>query len=302
MGKDAFTTMSHTLYSDLQRHAPDRAVDWRAERACRVVEDDVRPRIPQDDAETLALVGYLRARKKCRTEGDRTLLRRDWPALHAAWELAEGDALLRWEVEARLLARQTDEEIAARCGLDPHTVRSFEAIFFCVRDRLHASDWVTFQAVRGGPWNSFAGDQPGTLWRAVAYSGGPLLLDLVIAVTTGRPLPDSIRASFASFSGNAAHEEARLRLRCKLTLALMTARSPAEVKAVVEAREQLRRLDGEARTGDVDSTLLAMEAFLKGLAGTGRARPGNGKGPAASARPAAGARTSRQRRTRSSKV
>lgn len=50
-------------------------------------------------------------------------------------------------VQARLLARQSSEEIAALTGLLPETVDWYEALFFGVRDRIDQRDWVTKQVL-----------------------------------------------------------------------------------------------------------------------------------------------------------
>jgi hypothetical protein len=59
------------------------------------------------------------------------------PDVAAARALREAaDPRKRWEAEARLLARQDDAAVAARCGLTPGAVAAYEALFFAVRDRL----------------------------------------------------------------------------------------------------------------------------------------------------------------------
>ena len=43
------------------------------------------------------------------------------------------DGPRRWEAEARVLARQNDEEIAARCGITAGAVHRFERLAFLSR-------------------------------------------------------------------------------------------------------------------------------------------------------------------------
>jgi hypothetical protein len=291
-------------FPELQRHSPTRALDWRWGRARQLLADGRRPSPLRDDAGTVAAVRFLRAEAGCGSDGDRARLDNQWLALRAARQLAAGDAPRRWEVQARILAGQGDEEIAQSCGLTAEAVRWFEALFFQVRDRLtRGRDWIMFRAVGGGPWNCFAGEQPGTVWRYAGYRGGPRLLELFIAVTMDKPLPDWVRASF---TGNPAYQEAELRLRCQLTMALMTARSSEEIRDVLDIRARADRLHRRA-TGQgrpPDPVLGAMEGFFKKLGRRSQpptaTRATTAPGSNARARDAVGAAPPRQRQFSSS--
>ena len=52
------------------------------------------------------------------------------------------DLRLKFEIEARILAGQSDDEIAAKTGCSPETVYWFEALHFCARDRLEYPGYV----------------------------------------------------------------------------------------------------------------------------------------------------------------
>src|SRR5205823_1941825 len=79
-------------------------------------------------------------------------------------------------------------------------VARFEALYFAVRERLGAADWVDRMAVRPrGP--AVASRDLGEVWRALGYGGGPQGLDLVVAATTGRPLPAWVAAREAAGDG-----------------------------------------------------------------------------------------------------
>src|SRR4029077_1718637 len=138
------------------------------------------------------------------------------------------------------------EAIARRSCLHPDIVEAYHALYFACRDRPEARDWVTAMAVGCGPWNEFGGPQPVGLWKYAAYSGGPVLLDVVIAVTTGGPLPGSVRAACAR---NPAYDEDRLRMDVKLTTALMTSQSPDETKTLIAIHDDLLGSAGRAGQG-----------------------------------------------------
>jgi hypothetical protein len=98
-------------------------------------------------------------------------------------QTAEKDGPSLWELKARILAGQTDEEIGALCALAPETVHWFEALHFCVRDRLQARDWIA-KVIGPGLLCGFTREEMTKIWMALAYHGGPLVLDLVMALTS----------------------------------------------------------------------------------------------------------------------
>jgi hypothetical protein len=88
----------------------------------------------------------------------------------------------RSEAEARILAGQSDEEIAKRLSLSAESVFWFEAAFFQVRDRLASRDWVILKTIGPGIW--VGSPDVWSVWKAVAYFGGVAAMDSLITVTT----------------------------------------------------------------------------------------------------------------------
>jgi hypothetical protein len=121
-------------------------------------------------------------------------LRRVYPDLHAAHRLYEHGAELRFEVEARLLARQSADEIAASTRLLPPTIDAYEAIFFNVRDRLNAGDWVVGTLIGQGLTSGIGPWPVSEVWKVLASAGGSPVLDVVLAATSERPNRNSYPA------------------------------------------------------------------------------------------------------------
>jgi len=125
-------------YPDMQRYCPFRPPDWRWQRA-RILVAERRPfLLRRDDLWTGQAMAYVRALARCGAPEPLECPHPKWAALHAAHRLSTEDGPQRWEVQARLLAGQADPEIACRCAVPADTVCWFEALFFCVRDRLPA--------------------------------------------------------------------------------------------------------------------------------------------------------------------
>jgi len=174
--------MRRTAYDPaIDLRTPFRALDWRWWRASRICEARDRPH-PHDDDETKALVSLCRYQCVGRSRTPRQMYA-GWEGIEAGIRLRDGDYLRRSEIEARILARQTDIEIAAKCGDNSEVVRWFEAIFFDVRRRLHARDVILCHAT-GLP--GLAG-YPGltSLWKHVAYVAGVAVLEEILAASAG---------------------------------------------------------------------------------------------------------------------
>jgi hypothetical protein len=175
--------------SILVRSDPFAPPEWRWLRGCQVHEQirehPRRQRRPDWDAlqPLLALTEALKpiGRKKPTVPVSQELL--------AAYRLYEASGPSRWEVEARILARQSDDEIAAATGLAAGTVSHFERYFFDVRDRLPASDLVLMGIIGYEPFGGIREGDLRKLWRFYGFSAGPKMLDLVMAVSQDRPLP-----------------------------------------------------------------------------------------------------------------
>jgi len=103
----------------------------------------------------------------------------DLVAVAAARELYEkGPYWTQVEVESRLLAAESFEEIAKKTGLTAATVEAFEALFFAVRHRLGASGVITSQVI--GIHSERANHDVGIQLRLMAYVSGPIVFDVML--------------------------------------------------------------------------------------------------------------------------
>jgi hypothetical protein len=202
----------------VERQNPQREIDWRWQRACRIVAERRNTSKKRDDPAIIAAVSFHRALDRCQTERDRESLRRRWPGLFEAHHLAQDDGPRLWEVQARLLANETDEVIAERSRISIEAVRWYERLFFQVRDRLRARDWIMVQAIGPRVLTGVDEHDLGPLWKAFGYFGGELVLEVVLAVSRDRELPAWVGELQG---GNQSDFTTRLRLSCRLAIAAM---------------------------------------------------------------------------------
>jgi hypothetical protein len=113
--------------------------------------------------------------------------------LGAAHRIYQDGGALRWEIEARLVAGESDQQIAVRCDVPPDVIGRYEGTFFNVRYCLKAWGYLLNQVVGEGVHRGFEDDEVSNLWAWIALGGGPLVLDAVVqafraAMKPGEPL------------------------------------------------------------------------------------------------------------------
>ena len=183
--------------------------------------------------------------------------------VQAARDIWTGDPVVKGELEALLLTAEPLDRVAGRFGLPTTVVEAYAAVFFAVRPMMRATHWLLARAVGFSPLYGFTGSQPVAAWKLAALTGGPLLLDVVIAATAGRPLPPV----FLREGGLRAYEDARIRLLARIWVGAMAAVTDEEFARVVAARQRLRDLDARmtGRGAAATPNVSVMEAFLKAI-------------------------------------
>lgn len=205
-----------------------RAADWRWRRAQRIVAERLHASRRTDDPQTLAAARYCQVLHGGRGHGSLRMA-----AMTAAHRLADSDSPSKWEIQARILAGQQDDYIAAKCQVPADVVYWFEAMFFDVRQHLTASDWVVARVIGSGLWVGFSSEEMGRIWMAFGYFAGADVLDAVLADALGRPLPGRI---VAVCSGDPVLYEARLRRSVRLAIAAMMLPLDTPVQHFAELR------------------------------------------------------------------
>src|SRR5262245_41204831 len=118
-------TRTRSSYPELQRRSPHRPPAWRWERALDLVRLGKYVSARRDDEATARAVRYLRARRRCRRESQVQRLANTYPDVHQAHQLAEHGGSTVVKVQARLLARQSFDEIAHGTSVPVGEVRIY---------------------------------------------------------------------------------------------------------------------------------------------------------------------------------
>lgn len=92
----------------------------------------------------------------------------------------EGRESSRWELEARLLAREDYASIATKLSCTVETIDIYEKLFFNVSDRLESVGWVINSVIGRSIHTGLHERDFDLLWKLYGYLGGPCMLDLII--------------------------------------------------------------------------------------------------------------------------
>src|SRR5262249_20919453 len=167
------------------KHLPNphdfhKAPAWRWLR-CGYLLDHGRQPLSRDDDATRDAWLFRRALGLCRGEEDRESLARDFPALVDAHRLFTTDKpLRRAELEARLLAGETDDIIAVKCGMTRAGVRWYHDVFYEVRPHLNVSSYIATVVLAGKPYKGIARDDQEAILKSLGYELGGEMIDDVL--------------------------------------------------------------------------------------------------------------------------
>jgi len=207
--------MTMKLNSVFQRYNFYRKPEWRWDRVLTMVDRNDSPGrcTKHDDEFVREARKFTLLHRGAEDNEAREKLFWDNPGLYYAYDFymkrenpAECEGAMF--IEARLLARQNYEQIAAAMTTHPEAVRWYEALFFNVMPYLNARDWITKHVLMPAfdkhhnnvmapddgvalPFRDSTVAYPfkdGSL-KLFAYFGGPFIVDFMIqGLQAGKPL------------------------------------------------------------------------------------------------------------------
>jgi hypothetical protein len=106
----------------------------------------------------------------------------------------QGGGRQRLEMEARLLARQTDDEIARAMGLSPEVAAAYERRFYTVRNMLHAKVYILYEKIGLNPSMMTGETRIDTLMKLSVYLHGPMMIPAWLAYLDrlAHPMPPPV--------------------------------------------------------------------------------------------------------------
>jgi len=184
----ALTTPA-SRYLHYQQYNPRRSPRWRYERALALVNKNQGG---GDDELISRLRRFIRLWDSKMPQLDSqddidnasaSLFYAD-PALFQAYDTfvagTEKQEFSKYALEGRILAGQTNAEIAQHLELLPESVEAYEKCFFHVRERLRSKDYIVGQVIGTAIVVNDSSLSPDFSAKFFGYFGGPFVLDAVL--------------------------------------------------------------------------------------------------------------------------
>jgi hypothetical protein len=242
----------------------DRPVDARWRRVADLARRRRHPWGRWDDDWVRRGLRYVNRLRACLGNADRARLAAEMPDVDAACRLhLTTDKVARGALEARLLAGQSVEEVAACCGLTPEAVTAYVRLFFDVLGSLRARSYILIHAIGPKHFHGLTEDDPDVILKWAGFVKGVALLEpLTRYFTLGWRVPEQPD----SLSRDELDELYTMCLMRLLVLSrVMPPGRPRRALAVLELAERLKTFidshpvgaENVPSNGGLDSLLIA---------------------------------------------
>lgn len=145
------------------------------------------------------------------------------PEMYWAYRMYEDlSSVIRYGVEAHILAKSTDVDIAMRVCYSPQVIRTFEDMFFDVRSRLSCRQWVVHSIIGVSVHHGVAERQFDLLWKLYGLMMGQHVLDALELKFISPSRPRSAEAVGAAIEDDAV---ATMKLKASLSAKGVSANS-----------------------------------------------------------------------------
>jgi hypothetical protein len=201
------------------KNNPRRAPHWRWLRAVEIDGGGRSARKSIDGPDGYVWIRRaLRVKRRVEQAGNRpdalyaAMLRDEdifWA--HSMW--VDDKMPTRWAIEARVLAGESDEEIAQKLGTTPEIVAAYVNVFFDAREKLRNRDYVLNVILADAVNRGLQERHYDLLWKMFGVIGGPHVLDAAISrsVEMSKPnSPDGVAGFFQDFAINSMKQKAAI--------------------------------------------------------------------------------------------
>ena len=249
---------------------PKRPADWRYQLALDSVDGEVssaRRRLM--DAPVKRLRSYIMAKRRAtnlyeREQDLRAALGERFGPVWLAEDIYSDrrDNRTRYTLEAMILARYTDEEIAKHFTVDADTVRIYEACFFNVRDRIDSRRYIGNVVLPPVFMSGINNRTTELACKYFGYYGGKEILSLIMDGTdTHKTVPSD---PFQVKQWLSDQFNARFRMVAVVGATFMEP-SNYNIRTLLEGFNQLLSLDQriQGETGDDNAIARSVEQFVR---------------------------------------
>lgn len=233
------------------KNDPLRPPDWRWQRARWLRELNKHARKKHEDAETVVIKHYQALKSHCKNDLDYDKLKTKFPGIFHAEEFHDREDLdIRWELEARLLARESMEQIAKKIGALVEVVIWYEKAFFNVLDRLDNRSYICGVAMGRSIHRGLFERDYDLLWKMLGYGLGPHVID---SLTSKLMNPQHVLS--ADQVDTALQQQTDSLIHTKGWIAMQTLPVSYNQAALVEFYIKMKEIQKNAGGGDVTNLI-----------------------------------------------
>jgi hypothetical protein len=223
-------------FVELRPSSHCRPVDWRWHLAGRLAQGALVPDSWVD--QHILAARDFQVLLADAGEADLEYLAEWMPGLFTAHSLYQrGPDPVRFEVEARILAKESFDSIARKCQLSVPAITAYEALFFNVLDRLGVISYITHIVIGPKLHEGLTPSDIDVLWKFYGYHGGSHVLDQLIYGQNDTQQP-TCAAEVGRFIG--ADISATLAQKAAIAVRTMRLDDPRAVRTLFRIYHQLQ--------------------------------------------------------------
>jgi hypothetical protein len=189
--------------------------------------------------------------------------------------------MVRWEVEARLLAGQDGESIAARCDIPASVVQAYHDTFYDVRSALKADMYILCEVIGWRFWPLVSPDDHQKLLKVFGYDFGEHGVNAYLAYLREPPHVPAALELLGPDELRSLQDRLQTRLLVLLTTTPVEALSPLTWLEMYYRRRAARAIaqaDGSAPAtalGSIHETQAMLTLVAEGKLNNEPAKPGD---------------------------
>jgi hypothetical protein len=165
-----------------RKSSPLRPVDWRWRRASAIMEAGRTPDRFSEDKLVAAAWKFINLMSDVDSPWEyvtKCIFNQSLADAYAIYSQPDG-RLTRWELEARILAREDISTISKHMSLSKKVIKWFESLFFNVSDRLDNASWIVHHAMGKAAFIGATERDLDIIWKLCGYFHGSEKLDWLL--------------------------------------------------------------------------------------------------------------------------
>lgn len=169
-------------YVNFRKASPVRPVDWRWRRAVALFNSKRNPDRFEDDKYVQAAWKFSSLLNKIEDPWEYYAKCLSNQPLADAYEIyTQPEAkIMRWELEARILAQGDIGSISEMSNLSPKCIKWYESLFFNVIDRIKNNSWIMHFAIGKSAFFGASERDLDVMWKLYGYLYGSEKLEWLI--------------------------------------------------------------------------------------------------------------------------